>query len=100
MVAIGPDARACTPTELSDRLAESVAALLRCTITSVTAMCLEGGATAAAVFRAMTWTRLIALPAAADLAGIAVLRPIGPASPAPLLFVKPGSYPWPARIWP
>jgi uncharacterized protein YgbK (DUF1537 family) len=97
MVAIGPAERACPPTALADRLAESVAAVLRSE--SLTAMCVEGGATAAAILRAMAWTRLTALPTR-DLAGVAALRPIGSTTAAPLLFVKPGSYLWPDRIWP
>ena len=51
---------------------------------------LEGGATAAALLHRMNWVRLRAL--ATGLIGVAVLR----AESGQLLFIKPGSYPWPA----
>jgi len=57
---------------------------------------LEGGATAAALARKMHWTRFSAV--ATQLAGVACLRPVGRESP--MLFVKPGSYPWPREVWP
>jgi uncharacterized protein YgbK (DUF1537 family) len=97
MVAIGPDKRAGAPTALAAQLAESIAAVIRAT--SITTMGIEGGATAAAILRTMGWTRLTALPSP-DLDGVTALRPIGATAPAPLLLVKPGSYPWPDRIWP
>jgi uncharacterized protein YgbK (DUF1537 family) len=53
---------------------------------------LEGGATALAFIRQMGWTRFEVLPAGHT--GVGCLRPPG----GPLLFVKPGSYPWPHSL--
>jgi uncharacterized protein YgbK (DUF1537 family) len=83
-----------TPGELSRQLAESVAAILR--QSPVDRLLLEGGATSAAVIAALGWTRLRAEEVADS--GVGVLRPATAA--APLLVIKPGSYPWPAAFWP
>jgi len=57
---------------------------------------LEGGDTAAAFMRATGWSRLRVVGAIADAA---VLEPVG-VTPAPRLHIKPGSYAWPAELWP
>jgi uncharacterized protein YgbK (DUF1537 family) len=57
---------------------------------------LEGGATARAVVNRLGWTRLQACQGSAQ--GVGILRPVGAAGP--LLFIKPGSYPWPPTVWP
>lgn len=57
---------------------------------------LEGGATASAFINRMSWTRFEVVPA--KLLGVGCLRPVGMIG-APLLFIKPGSYPWPEQIW-
>lgn len=57
---------------------------------------LEGGATAAAVVSQLGWKRFTVQPTA--FSGVGFLKPIeGPS--APLLVIKPGSYPWPLKIW-
>ena len=83
-----------SPAELVGQLAVSVAAILH--EARPARLLLEGGATTAAVMRALGWTRLRACEVSAQCVG--VLRPADPAGP--LLFIKPGSYPWPAEIWP
>jgi uncharacterized protein YgbK (DUF1537 family) len=55
----------------------------------------EGGATAAAIVRRLGWTRMVSLPGPDD--GVGILQPLAPLTP--LVLVKPGSYPWPARLW-
>ncbi|HEY7120558.1 MAG TPA: four-carbon acid sugar kinase family protein [Tepidisphaeraceae bacterium] len=99
LVAIGraqaPDEKTAPPHCLADLLAQAVAGILR-RGTNVT-LCVEGGSTASALLRAMGWTRLTAQPSP-GLAGVAALRPEGIEDT--LLFVKPGSYPWPAQLWP
>jgi D-threonate/D-erythronate kinase len=62
---------------------------------SVNTLLIEGGATAAAIAQRLGWTRLSVVAAAP--AGIGVLKPL--ASGAPLVLIKPGSYPWPGEIW-
>jgi hypothetical protein len=79
---------------LSAELANAVAALFR--ENAVARVLLEGGATARAVMNRLGWTRLEACQVSGQ--GVGILRPIG--APGPLLFIKPGSYPWPAEIWP
>jgi hypothetical protein len=95
MVAIGRDAKVgnSRPAALTNVLVAAVARVLR--RGGVERVCLEGGATAAALLNTMGWTRLAAVPCRA--AGVAALRPYG--ADGPTLFVKPGSYPWPDEIW-
>jgi uncharacterized protein YgbK (DUF1537 family) len=62
----------------------------------ITALLLEGGATARAIMNQLGWTRLHACQGSAQ--GVAILRPDG--TPGPLLYIKPGSYAWPPEIWP
>jgi uncharacterized protein YgbK (DUF1537 family) len=90
----GPLTKNNPPVTLTADLARAVVALLK--ETPVDAVYLEGGATSAAVIAALGWTRLRAEHPAES--GIGILRPIAPA--APLLVIKPGSYPWPASLWP
>lgn len=96
MVAIGRDVQVAgsRPAALSSTLVATAARVLR--RGGVDRVCVEGGATAAALLDAMGWTRLVAVPCHAP--GVAVLRPHG--AIAPTLLVKPGSYPWPDEVWP
>ena len=94
LLGIGPTAHDITPAALARRLAESVAGILH--QAPVARLLLEGGATSAAVIAALGWTRLRTEQIADS--GVGVLRPV--AENAPLLFIKPGSYPWPDAIWP
>jgi hypothetical protein len=90
----GPATRRLDSSQLVQRLAESVAATVRATPPA--RLLLEGGATAAAVTRALGWTRLRACEIFPP--GVGVLRPAEAAGP--LLFIKPGSYAWPPEVWP
>ena len=90
----GPETKNATPRELTNRLAQSVATILR--ETNVERVLLEGGTTSAAVIAALGWTRLRAEQVADP--GLGVLRPL--AAHAPILVIKPGSYQWPAAFWP
>jgi uncharacterized protein YgbK (DUF1537 family) len=62
----------------------------------VSRMLLEGGATAAAIVRALDWRRLRACEPLLD--GVGVLQP--DEISAPTLYIKPGSYSWPPTVWP
>ena len=59
-------------------------------------LAIEGGATAAAITAALGWHELHLLHAWAP--GVASLRPV--AAPHFTLTLKPGSYPWPAALFP
>jgi uncharacterized protein YgbK (DUF1537 family) len=83
-----------SPMALTTRFADVVGEVLH--RQPIATLCIEGGASAAAVLKVMGWTRLAAVPVS-DLTGVAVLRAAGTHSPT--ILVKPGSYPWPARIW-
>jgi uncharacterized protein YgbK (DUF1537 family) len=61
----------------------------------INTLLIEGGATAAAVAQRMNWTRLSV--AARTPSGVGALKPVSRI--APLVLMKPGSYPWPAEIW-
>lgn len=89
----GPFTRELASKALLSDLARTVGALVR--TRAAGRMCLEGGATAAAVVRELGWRRLTALEA--FLSGVGVLRPGG--APGPVLWIKPGSYDWPADVW-
>jgi len=89
------DGGGLTSAALCAELATATATLVQDS-TGVTAILLEGGATARAVMDRLGWTRLQACQVSAQ--GVGVLRPAGAAGP--LLFIKPGSYPWPPEIWP
>jgi D-threonate/D-erythronate kinase len=56
---------------------------------------IEGGATAAAIVRALGWDQLTVVAEAGP--GVVTLRPA--AAPDCLLTLKPGSYPWPDLWW-
>ena len=97
MAAIGSmnDAdRESQPSTLTDRFIEAIALLLHRRPPAT--ICVEGGATAAALFGQMQWTRLQALPAP-QLPGVSILQP--PKPHAPQALIKPGSYPWPESLW-
>jgi uncharacterized protein YgbK (DUF1537 family) len=63
---------------------------------NVKTLLLEGGATAAAVVSELGWKHFSVQASASP--GVGYLRPIDDES-APLLLIKPGSYPWPSEIW-
>ncbi|MEI6861166.1 MAG: four-carbon acid sugar kinase family protein [Verrucomicrobiota bacterium] len=90
----GPATQGVPPAGLTETLAASVATLLGAV--PVARLLLEGGATARAVIRAQGWSRLRACEASAP--GVGALCPT--AAPGHLLLIKPGSYPWPAAVWP
>lgn len=92
-IGTGPATWNVTPAKLNLLLAQSAAAILQ--QTRVERLLLEGGATAAATIAALGWTRLLAEQVADS--GVAVLRPV--AAQPPMLFIKPGSYPWPEALW-
>lgn len=84
-----------SPAILSAELATVVADLVR-RGGPIARLLLEGGATARSVVDRLGWKRLQSCQNAAP--GVGVLQPVG--GPGPLLFIKPGSYPWPMEIWP
>jgi D-threonate/D-erythronate kinase len=90
----GPETRGAAPPVLAAALAETIGAILR--ETPVARLLSEGGATSAAVLRAMHWTRLRV--SEISPLGVGVLRPVGVSGPT--LLIKPGSYSWPSEIWP
>jgi len=81
------------PARLADRLAQAVELVLEQIM--VTSVYLEGGATAAAVVQQLGLQRFSA--AAAPGHGVGALRPLD--WQGPVLFIKPGSYPWPDAVW-
>jgi hypothetical protein len=83
-----------SPVLLADRLAASVVGALQ--FVPVSAMCAEGGGTAAAVGKAMRWSRLEVVRQLAG--GVVQLQPL--AQNAPAFIVKVGSYDWPDAVWP
>jgi uncharacterized protein YgbK (DUF1537 family) len=92
MAAIG-DRSSGSPAILTRNLARAVAQVLR--RRNVSTLCVEGGATSAAVLKALAFTRLAALPS--PFQGVAAVRPFH--APSPILLLKPGSYPWPDAFW-
>jgi uncharacterized protein YgbK (DUF1537 family) len=86
--------RGTTPDVLAMLLAEVAADVLR--TDEIATVCIEGGATAAAVLRQLSCTRLAAV-SAASLSGVGALRSV--TGDGPLLLVKPGSYPWPEAVF-
>ncbi len=90
----GPETQAIPPAMLASKLAAAVAGILQ--QAAVDRLLVEGGATSSALVARFGWTRLRADQVAE--AGVGVLRPL--ADSAPMLVVKPGSYSWPAAIWP
>ncbi|MBI3416177.1 MAG: hypothetical protein HY043_12840 [Verrucomicrobia bacterium] len=95
MLAVGRGSHTRSPAVPRELLARLIDATVHALASqTVERIFLEGGATAAALLQRMNWTRLDAL--ATGLIGVAVLRPAN----GPLLFIKPGSYPWPTEVWP
>ncbi|MBI3879004.1 MAG: hypothetical protein HY301_02945 [Verrucomicrobia bacterium] len=90
----GPATHGLTSAALVKHLAASVKRVLAQAATR--RVLLEGGATAAAVFRELGWTRLTACQPCAP--GVGVLAPIGTTGLE--LCIKPGSYDWPEGFWP
>jgi hypothetical protein len=90
----GPALRQVAPVQLSRELAISVVRVLQAT--AVPRLLLEGGATAAAAIAAFGWTRLRTEISSGT--GVGALRPVN--HEGTLVLIKPGSYPWPAEIWP
>ncbi|MEO7597935.1 MAG: four-carbon acid sugar kinase family protein [Opitutus sp.] len=82
----------------SESLTSELAASVQCVLgeISVDLVLLEGGATASAVGRKMDWSRLRAS------AGVdrALVEFVPAHAPGPAMIIKPGSYPWPAQVWP
>ena len=93
-IGTGPATAGASPGDLTGKLAQASVEILG--QASVARVLLEGGATAAAVLRALGWSRLEAGETSAP--GIGTLRPFGRGSP--LLSIKPGSYDWPPELWP
>ena len=81
------------PDQLAAKLGDRVEQLLA--ERTVELLLLEGGATAFEVMKRLGWNRFHALPSPV---GVAILDVVG--CEAPRLVVKPGSYDWPASIWP
>lgn len=90
----GPVTQGKTPEELVGQLARLAAEVMA--VVPVRRLLLEGGATAAATLAAAGWHRLRAANAGEN--GVGILRPAD--ADGPLLFIKPGSYPWPEGSWP
>ena len=96
VMAIGSprESEARSPLRLLDELTARVKHALR--ERPVARLFLEGGATAAAVLRAMNWTQLEVTGHFAP--DPAAFRPVGESGP--LIGIKPGSYVWPKTVWP
>lgn len=94
MLAIGGEKIADMPAgRLDARLADAIQRLLK--RVTIGHLLLEGGATASSVLTRCGWQRL---RVGAELApGLSHLEVID--HPAPLLLIKPGSYPWPTPVW-
>jgi len=94
MAAIGRAELHPNPALLAKLLTSAVAAAVRQAKPSV--ICAEGGATAAALARALDWRRFNVMRQLAG--GVVELRPIAAAAPA--FVIKVGSYDWPEGAWP
>ncbi len=90
----GPATAGQKPEQLVIQLAQLVTRVLQAI--TVRRLLLEGGATAAATLAALGWYRLRTVGVGDD--GLGILQSVG--ANAPFLFIKPGSYPWPAGSWP
>jgi uncharacterized protein YgbK (DUF1537 family) len=95
MLAIGSaePATGVTPAVLASRLAQAVDAILD--RVECARICLEGGATAAAVLRELGHRRFSARPSPGAGVGAFVAR----GKDGPLFLTKPGSYDWPETVW-
>jgi uncharacterized protein YgbK (DUF1537 family) len=82
----------------AQRVRQTIAELLAHTLssTAIGVLFIEGGATAAAFTQRMGWTRLLVECQIAI--GIVALRPVAPS--APVIVLKPGTYPWPVGLLP
>jgi len=97
MLAIGHSGGApvsVSPEVLAGRLIE--AATRVCAERRIQRLYLEGGATASGLLKRMQWTRLAAAKLFAP--GMPAFE-INGSPEGPLLFMKPGSYPWPDPVW-
>lgn len=94
MLAIGGEKiSGLDPNKLTQRLVDVTSRILR--HQAIGRLYLEGGATAAALIRRQGWNRLqVHEPVAFGLAALEVSQ-----ATAPLLTIKPGSYPWPDAVW-
>jgi uncharacterized protein YgbK (DUF1537 family) len=90
----GPATQGKNPDQLVGQLARLAADVM--SALPVQRLLLEGGATAAATLAALGWQRLRV--ESVGESGVGILRPVD--ADGPLLFIKPGSYPWPAGSWP
>ena len=82
----------------AQRVRQTIAELLADILssTAIGVHFIEGGATAAAFTQRMGWTRLLVECQIAI--GIVALRPVAPS--APVIVLKPGTYPWPVGLLP
>jgi len=78
---------------LCDQLVAAAQAVLK--QVPVSDLCVEGGATAAALLHSMGWTRLAVIRELSP--GVVTMRPAATASVKVTL--KPGSYAWPDELW-
>ena len=94
MIAIGQPADSHPPAALTNTLVDAAARIIAGV--SNLRVAIEGGATAMAFIRLAGWTRFSVVPE--GITGVGSLRPAG-MKDAPLLWVKPGSYPWPEGVF-
>jgi len=94
LLAIGGEmVRNISPDKYVNRLAEAAGRVIKWA--PIGRVYLEGGATATALMRLLDWENLRVLkPLGPGLASLEVID-----RPAPLLTIKPGSYPWPGTVW-
>jgi uncharacterized protein YgbK (DUF1537 family) len=98
LMSIGRDPKT-TPTQVPPTILETYLAQAAAIVLAsqpLARVYIEGGATAAALLRALNWTRLSAQPTS-QYPGVATLAH---AQSATTLFLKPGSYPWPVGLLP
>ncbi|MHC4388575.1 MAG: four-carbon acid sugar kinase family protein [Planctomycetota bacterium] len=83
--------------ELALKLRHHIAALVANILsrTSIDELLIEGGATASAIVRRLKWTRFF--PCAELAPGVVRMRI--EEKTHPYLTIKPGSYPWPEKLW-
>ena len=94
MIGLGPRIPSASSSKITRTLATAAAGQIR--TGNVSQVFCEGGATAAALMKVMSWTRFRVIPGAP--AGIGALEPVD--TTGLRLFIKPGSYPWPEEVWP
>ena len=81
------------PRRLCDQLVAAASAVLQ--QARVSDLCVEGGATAAALLHSMGWTRLAVIRELSP--GVVAMRPA--ANTTVKVTLKPGSYAWPEELW-